>query len=124
MNIRPCRNLALVEIIPRRDEITDYKIVDGQFIDLSETPAPVNQVVALRQWHGLDSTPTIKYEGERTMPRLRRARVIEVGPRVTDIRPGDTVLVGVFAGLEAGLDDRKDIRWIQESEVQLVETSP
>ena len=122
MNIRPLRNLALIEVLPRQDEITDWVIDrDGKFVDLSETPLPVEQLAAVRQWTGTNNVSTSRYTGERTMPNLRRARVLSVGPEVTDLHPGDIIIVGVFAGLEAGLDEKKDIRWIMEREVQLVE---
>ena len=115
------RNLALVEILPRRDEVSYYKIVNGQFEDLSETPAPKDQVVAVRQWDGPGAATGLRFTGERNSPQLRRARVLAIGPQVSDITPGDTVLVGIFAGLEAGLDDKKDIRWITEKECLLLE---
>ncbi len=118
MNIRPVRNLALIEVLPRLDEVQDYEIKDGKFVDLSETPAPLNQVVAIREWRGNDTPQPLRYCGERNMPQMRRAKVLSVGPKVTDIKPGDIVLVGIFAGLE--LDDGpRDLRFITENEVVL-----
>ena len=124
MAIRPLRDLALIEVLPRRDEITDWRVApDGTFVDLSENPLPAGQLAVVRQWVGTDNPSTLRYSGERTSPRLRRARVLAVGPRVTDIHPGDVVVIGVFAGLETDLGDSKDTRWIREAEVQLIEES-
>ncbi len=120
MNIRPVRNLALVEVLPRLDEVQDYEIKDGRFVDLSETPVPLDQVVAVREWRGGDTPQPLRYCGERNMPQIRRAKVLAVGPDVTDISPGDIVLVGIFAGLEID-DGPKDVRFITEKEVLLRE---
>lgn len=120
MNIRPLKRLALVEILPRRDEVQDYEIKNGQFIDLSDAPAPSHQVVAVREWRGGDTPQPLRYCGERNMPQMRRAKVLAVGPEATDIKPGDIVLVGIFAGLEID-DGPKDIRFITEKEVILKE---
>jgi hypothetical protein len=47
------------------------------------------------------------HRGDRGSERFRHARVLEVGPDVQDVRKGDLVLIGQFAGLEAY--DRIDI---------------
>jgi hypothetical protein len=114
------KDLALVEVLPRQDEITDYTIRDGKIIDLSENPLPVDQLVVVRQWTGMNNPTTLRYTGERNSPRLRRARVLSTGKDCTDIKAGDTILVGIFCGLEADFGDGKDIRWIKEREVQLL----
>jgi co-chaperonin GroES (HSP10) len=118
VNIKPRHNLALVEVLPRRDEVHDYTVADGKFVDLSDDPAPQDFVVAVRQWLGEGAPQKSRYVGERTMPQLRRAKVLAVGPEATDIHIGDIILVGIFAGLEVG-DDSRDLRFIAEHEALL-----
>ena len=118
---RPMRDLALVEVLPRRDEITDWRVDEhGKLVDLSENPLPSDEVAVVRQWTGLHNPSTARYAGERTSSQLRRARVLKVGPEVTDLHENDVVVLGIFAGLE--VEDKKDLRYIQENEALLVET--
>jgi hypothetical protein len=56
--------------------------------------------------------------GEPDSPRFRRARVLEVGPLVEDVKKGDLVLIGQFAGLE--VSDRIDIMQGREPDQRIM----
>ncbi len=59
-----------------------------------------------------------KYMGSIGSIGYLKAKVDAVGPEVTDVKVGDTVLVGRFCGLDIESDN--DVRCVRDSEIQAV----
>lgn len=58
------------------------------------------------------------HRGDPGSERFRYARVLEVGPLVEDVKKGDLVLIGQFAGLETA--DRIDIMQGREPDQRIM----
>ena len=77
------------------------------YILVEVLPRDDSKIILLRHYTGgLDSW------------RFRQARVLEVGPLVEDVKKGDLVLIGQFAGLE--VSDRIDIMQGREPDQRIM----
>ena len=78
-----------------------------------------------REFDRLVQMPWRHYQGEPSTPNVRRAIVEAVGPQVRDVKVGDIVLVGKFAGLETPesqdiMHAEVDRRIMREQEIEAV----